>query len=140
MRKLTATLCLTIAVLLGSAGGGWGADFQKGGAAYLSGDYATALREIKPLAEKGYDLAQLVLGMMYDSGKGVPQDYKAAAKWYRLAAEQGHAAAQFNLGVMYEYGEGVPRDYKTALKWHRLATEQGHADAKDVVKELKVVE
>jgi len=28
MRNLTATICLTIAVLLGSAGMSWGADFQ----------------------------------------------------------------------------------------------------------------
>jgi hypothetical protein len=30
MKHLTATLCLTIAVLLGSAGVSWSADFQKG--------------------------------------------------------------------------------------------------------------
>ena len=30
MRHLTATLCLTLAVLLGSAGISWSADFQKG--------------------------------------------------------------------------------------------------------------
>jgi len=45
MRNLTATLCLTVAVLLGSAGMSWSADFQKGHAALKSGDYATALRE-----------------------------------------------------------------------------------------------
>ena len=45
MGNLTATLCLTLAVLLGSAGISWSADFQKGLAAYNSGDYATALRE-----------------------------------------------------------------------------------------------
>ena len=45
MRKLSATLCLTLAVLLGSAGMSASADFQKGSAVYKSGDYATALRE-----------------------------------------------------------------------------------------------
>jgi hypothetical protein len=29
MKNLTATICQTIAVLLGSAGVSWGADFQK---------------------------------------------------------------------------------------------------------------
>ena len=53
MRHLTATLCLTLAVLLGSAGMGWGADFQKGLDAVQRGDYTTALREWKPLAEHG---------------------------------------------------------------------------------------
>ena len=55
MRNLTAILCLTIAVFLGSAGVSWSADFQKGVAAYKSGDYATALRELTPFAEnKGF--------------------------------------------------------------------------------------
>ena len=31
------------------------------------------------------------LGLMYDSGEGVPEDDKEAVKWYRLAAEQGNA-------------------------------------------------
>ena len=42
MRRLTAILCLTLAVLLGNAGVSWGADFQKGLTAAGSGDYATA--------------------------------------------------------------------------------------------------
>ena len=58
MKYLTATICLTLAVLLGSAGEVWSADFQKGVAAYQSGDYTTALREWKPLAEQGLASAQ----------------------------------------------------------------------------------
>ena len=53
MRKLTATLCLTIALILGSLGVSWSAAWEKGYAAYKSGDYATALREWTPLAEQG---------------------------------------------------------------------------------------
>ena len=58
MRKLTATLCLSIAVLLGSAGVSESADFQKGVTAYGSGDYATVLREWTPLAKQGNANAQ----------------------------------------------------------------------------------
>ena len=53
MKHLTATLCLTIAVLLGSMGNSESADFQKGLTAAQSGDFATALREWTPLAKKG---------------------------------------------------------------------------------------
>jgi len=129
MKRLAATLCLTIAVLLGSAGLSQSADFQKGLDAYKSGDYATALREWTPLAEQGHADAQFNLGSMYEYGEGVPQDDKNAVKWYRLAAEQGYARAQIKLGVMYEVGRGVPQDYKTAVKWYRLAAEQGNAHA-----------
>ena len=92
--------------------------------AYNSGDYATALREWKPLAEQGDADAQSNLGLLYRKGRGVPQDYKTAVKWFRLATEQGNASAQYNLGVMYDNGYGVPQDYKTAVKWYRLAAEQ----------------
>ena len=80
MRKLTATLCLTIAVLLGSVGMSESADCQKGVAAYDRGVYATALREWTPLAEQGHATAQYNLGQMYRRGKGVSKDYKIAVK------------------------------------------------------------
>jgi len=52
MKNLTRTICLTLAVLLGSVGTSWGADYDKGLAAAHSGDFATALREFRPLAEQ----------------------------------------------------------------------------------------
>ncbi len=116
-----------IAVLVGSAGMSASADFQKGYAAYQSGDYATALREFQPLAKQGYAPAQFNLGVLYEEGLGVPKNNKTAMKWYSLAAVQGHAKSQYNMGVMYSNGKGVLQDYKTAVKWYRLAAEQGHA-------------
>ena len=105
------------------------ADFAKGLDAAQKGDFATALKEWKPLAEQGNASAQSNLGLMYDNGWGVIQDYKAAVKWYKLAAEQGHSIAQLNLGFMYSKGQGVIQDYKAAVKWYRLAAEQGHSSA-----------
>ena len=104
-------------------------DFQKGLAAYEAGDYASALKEWKPLAEAGDAAVQLNLGYMYDNGRGVPQDYARAVRWYRLASEQGDADAQYNLGIMYMNGYGVLQDYAEAAKWYRLAAGQGDADA-----------
>ena len=71
MKKLTLTICLTLAVLLGGVGTSWGADYQKGLAAAKSGDFATALREWKPHAEQGHTFVQYFLGTMYDNGQGV---------------------------------------------------------------------
>jgi len=129
MKNLTATICLAVALLLGSVGVSWSQDWQKGVAAFQSGDYATALREWTPLAKQGYAKPQYNLGLMYDNGQGVPQDYKTAVKWYRLAAEQGDGGAQYNLGLMYNKGNGVPQDDKSAVKWWKLAAEQGVAGA-----------
>ncbi len=101
-----------------------GAGFDEGVAAYNRGDYATALREWRPLAEQGNAGAQNNLGVMYDMGQGVSQDDAEAVKWYRKAAEQGDAKAQNNLGNMYDKGKGVPQDYAEAVGWRRKAAEQ----------------
>ncbi len=55
-------------------------------AAYQRGDYATVVRELRPLAEQGHAEAQFNLGFMYYNGRGVPQDYAQAHMWYYLAA------------------------------------------------------
>ena len=56
MRPIAATLADVVALLF-SAGSAW-ADFDDGGAAYERGDYATALKEFRPLAEQGDARAQ----------------------------------------------------------------------------------
>jgi len=123
MRRLLAAFLLLIPLVAVSA------DFDVGFAAYERGDYQTALQEWLPLAEQGDAFTQYSLGVMYDLGKGVPQDDEEAVKWYRLAAEQGYAAAQNNIGFMYDEGEGVPMDDTEAVMWYRLAAEQGHSNA-----------
>ena len=102
------------------------ADFEKGVEAHKKGDYETALREWRPLAEQGHAWAQYGLGLMYRKGEGVPQDYIEALKWLRLSAEQGEASGQDGLGLMYSRGYGVSQDYRKAVKWYRLAAEQNH--------------
>ena len=102
------------------------ADFQKGFDAYERGDYATALREFRPLAEQGNAGAQNNLGVMYEKGQGVSQDDKTAVKF---AAEQGDANAQFNLGSMYEKGKGVLQDFVRAHMWWNISASQGDKDA-----------
>ncbi len=63
--------------------------YQAGCDAYERGDYDTALKEFRPLAEQGEAVAQWSLGIMYERGRGVPQDYVQAYRWYTLAASQG---------------------------------------------------
>ena len=95
------------ALLLLAASSSVAADFAAGVEAYERGDYATALREFRPLAEQGDAAAQFNLGLMYANGEGVPEDDIQAVFWWRQAAEQGDADAQLNLGVMYSLGEGA---------------------------------
>ena len=123
-----AILMTTVAMLsllaLANAG-----DFQAGTEAYKRGDFEAALREWRSLAEQGVAVAQYNLGIMYEYGRGMPQNDVEAAKWYRMAAELGHAGAQINLGGMYFAGRGVPQNHAEAAKWSHKAAEQGAADA-----------
>jgi Sel1 repeat len=97
--------------------------------AYNEGNYATAYRLLRPLADQGNASAQARIGQMYLDGRGVPRDYAEALKWFRKAADQGFADAQNTLGSMYSKGRGVPPDYAEAMKWFRKAADQGSARA-----------
>ena len=49
---------------------------------------------LRARAEQGDAAAQNSLGVMYDQGRGVPQDDVEAVRWYRRAAAQGLASAK----------------------------------------------
>ena len=119
------TLCalLLISGLVLAAGG----DYQLGLSAYDRGDYAEALAQWLPLAERGDPEAQYRVGRLYYYGRGVGQDYAQAGEWYLGAAEKGHARSQSNLALMYEQGRGFPADDELAAKWYAKAAEQGRA-------------
>ncbi len=127
MPRILLSLFALFIVFAMPVGDAVGADYQKGLDAYNSGNYTTALREWKPIAEQGNALAQSNLGVMYERGEGVVQDYKEAVKWYRKSAEQGDAPAQYSFGQMYEQGLGVLQDYVLAYMWfHISASQESH--------------
>ena len=136
MRRILATLVVVVALLF-SAGSAW-ADFFYGWAAYERGDYVTALKEWRPLAEQGDAATQHNLGLMYANGEGVPENDVKAVEWYSKAAKQGFAAAQYNLGNMYGKGEGVPVNNVRAYMWWSLAKAQGHENAADNLDIVKI--
>lgn len=70
-------------------------------------DYQTALRYYERSAERGYEVAQKALGMLYFNGtSGIPRDYDKAAFWFRKAADNGHPFAHYLMGLVNEYGLG----------------------------------
>ena len=102
------------------------ADLQSGKRAYQRKDYATAFKELTPLAEQGNAEAELVLGKMYMMGQGVLKDTDEAMKWLKASAVQGNADAQYFLGAMYLLPE---KDVPEGMKWLELSAQQGHQDA-----------
>lgn len=83
----TIALLFAVAVSLHVEASTVFADFAAGAAAYKNGDYATAYKEYLQLAEQGDVRAQLSLGLMYQTGKGVPKNDNEALKWYYRATE-----------------------------------------------------
>jgi hypothetical protein len=86
---LLGTIIFAIATITANAG-----SLEDAIAADARGDYATAMRLLRPLAEQGNADAQESLGKIYKWGKGVPQDKAEAAKWYAKAAEGYREAAE----------------------------------------------
>ena len=136
MRDLSVRVLLAAALICGAIAPAW-ADYWDGKAAYKAGDYTTALKEWRPLAEQGDAGAQYNLGFMYDRGYGVPENDAEAEKWYRLAAEQGLAIAQSSLGRMYMGFGGVPKNNIEAHMWLSLAKAQGHERAPSELNTVK---
>ena len=118
------SLCAFTVLLCVSLSGG--ADLDSAKRAYQQKDYATAFKELAPLAAKGDADAQLILGKMYWMGQGVLKDPDQAMKWFKASALQGNADAQFFLGSIYL----LPHtDIAEGVKWLRLSAEQGNQDA-----------
>jgi len=123
-------LCIIFLLLIAPLAA-WADDVAKCGLLFLAEQYEQAFPACAKVAEQGDANAQLVLGVMYDNGRGVKQDDAVAVKWYRKAAEQGNVEAQHNLGVMYANGQGVKQDFAEAGTWYRKAAEQGFAAAQN---------
>ena len=130
MKRILAALLLLTLAAPAVAG------IDEGVAAFDRGDYATALQELRPLAEQGLARAEHQLGLMYFNGQGVPQNHTEAVKWYRKAAEQGYAKAQTYLGGMYGDGLGVPQDYVLSHLWANLAAAAGGGERASDIRDL----
>ncbi|HUX78213.1 MAG TPA: tetratricopeptide repeat protein, partial [Alphaproteobacteria bacterium] len=85
-----------------------------------------SLEDLIKAGNKGDAYIQHILGFMYDSGNGAPQDYKKAIEWYTKAANQNHSESQAQLGYLYEKGLGIDKDGEKAVEWYSKAAEQGH--------------
>jgi TPR repeat protein len=103
-----------------------------------AGDYAGALKVLRPLAESGNPDAQEELARLYVEGWGVAQDPLEAQRWFERAAAKHQPAALFNLGRMYETGLGIPADRTRALELFRAAAELGDAEAEGRVGYLSI--
>lgn len=102
---------------------------KEGVDAWQRGDYATAVKEWRPLAISGDADAQFNLAQAYKLGRGVPVDLKLAEDWYRKAALKGHRQAEDNYGlVMFQNGKR-----QDAMQWIQKSAARGEPRAQYVL-------
>ena len=92
MRKLSSVLAAILLTV--TQVGPAKADFDDALEIFSLGDYKTAFREFKVLAEQGVVEAQLVLASMYVTDLDVPQDPVLGYMWVEIAAAQGSDLAR----------------------------------------------
>jgi peptidoglycan hydrolase-like protein with peptidoglycan-binding domain len=130
-------LALLLAVGISLAGLGFAgpvrADYVDGLTAYQNRDFVTAMQELAPLADRGDAQAQMIVGLMYRDGQGMPQDYVRAHQWLNLAAAAGQedaAQARDELTQRMDPSQ-IAEAQRLASAW-RPATEPDEADAGDM--------
>ena len=92
-------------------------------------DYPAAVKELRPLADKGDSEAQYRIGLMYEFGKGYPQDKVLGIAWFMKSAAQNNTSAMQELGVIYATGDGVTKDDAEAARWFERAATLGNPAA-----------
>ena len=97
-------------------------DYEKGVRAFRAKNYATAHRLLLRFAEEGDDLAQTMIGAIYQLGLGgLQMDEDEPSKWYLLASEKGNGLASNNLGTMAL----IRGDREQAKRYYQMARNQG---------------
>ena len=73
--------------------------------------------------------ALFMLGMIYDSGKGVEKDISKAFDYYLRSADKGNEIAQLYVGLFYKEGMGVEKNISQAFKYFLRSAENGNREA-----------
>ncbi len=133
MTGLFTAIFAGLILICSSAASAGAGTYEDAEAAVRRGDYVTALRLYRSLADQGDAHSQVKVGVIYALGKGVKQSDVEAVKWYKLAASQGDALGQMKVGIMYGLGKGVKQNDAEAVKWYRLAAGQGNASAQGLL-------
>ena len=97
--------------------------------AWQAGNYDEAIRQWRPLADRGDADAQYNLAQAYFLGRGVPQNMTLAEQWYARAARQGHEEAETNYGLLL-FQNGRRRE---AMPWIERGAGRGDPRAQYVL-------
>ncbi len=80
-----------------------------------------AVSRLRQAAEGGHTGAMVLLGKLYRSGIGMPQNYALAARWLGQAANAGDPEGMVEFGRLHRSGIGVEQDAVQAYVWFNRA-------------------
>lgn len=82
------------------------------------------------VSQEKHDLRYL-LGYMYETGFGVPQDYGKAAYYYLLDSPEGLSNPEClnRMGILFEHGLGREKNLDEALNFYMIAEWKGSLEA-----------
>ncbi len=104
-------------------------ELEKARTSMKCGHCEESFKTLNKLAQRGHPAAQCLLGLCYQTGRGVTKDSHQAAQWYEKSAKKGFADAQSRLGHMYLNGNEIEKDAVKAEHWLAKAAHQGVAEA-----------
>ena len=110
--------------------------YAEGLKAYRAGQYPKAYRQLLPLARKKDSRAMYLVGLMYQTGRAVPQDDPTAAGWFEAAANLGNASGQYALARMTIEGRGVEKNREKGVNLLQAAAAQGHRESSALLERL----
>jgi TPR repeat protein len=87
-------------------------DLNNGFVKLSEGKPEEAIKLWTPLAESGDKVAQASLGLLYQTGQGVPKDQVRAVELFKRSAKQGYPFAFTALANSYYEGLGVEKAQK----------------------------
>jgi TPR repeat protein len=114
------------------------AEFYAGRDAFRRGDYATALKELQPEADRNNPEAIAIIARMYQGGFGVKKDIAKATALFKRAAELGDPESAYDYGIARALGDGVEADLGEGLKWLYISQRLGNEKAQTYLKTLKM--
>lgn len=86
---------------------------------YEQKKYAEALAMFKSLADQNDTRARGMIGIMYETGHGVPQDHNKALEWYAKACEDKTGLAEALIGMSYSGWYDSQENKDEATKWFK---------------------
>ena len=140
MKRICKAAAAALVLAVGLAGSVAAGPYEDGTAAAKRGDYDTAVRLIRPLADQGDSSAKTFLGQLFRNGMAAAErrDYDTAVRLIRPLANQGDSSAKTFLGQLFRNGTVAGRrgDYDTAMRIMRPLAEQGDSPAQTFLAHL----